>query len=1093
MVIAPWDNLSQKNGGLSLVDDPEQLPAHAQFAYLYLPMIVAVIYGLILNWIDLDVKRIYPWLQMSKPTGAKAKDSLFLHYELNFALWLPIKAIRRGHWTIALSGFITLLATFVVTPLHSSFLGVDILLTRREVQMSTPSELIDPVAQAAVFDVTLLNAAYAITWLDQPFPAFTTPEYMLLPFYPSESAQDNVANWTGVTTKYWTEIRCWPAKVTHDNDTLHYDEGYHFDNGQNCSTTEVYIESRPGAENLFYTGWYADDEVDLNLECATCGPAAKNQFLAIWYHAGDTRVNSYTDTTKVEIMTSEFCEPSYYKQKVKATISADGLVPIDGHVEPLGPVETLPPTEFNSSAFEFLLGVGVSQNKMARDYPLNYLLDQTSRIGKWKFLRPLWSPLVGFALGRTNASSHEFSDPEFMRLAFQGVHQMLFSAALPRLLKNSTLPNNGPGEVFSIKFGVVVSRLFSALIELSLGIVTLLVMVLFWVCHRSPSMLSEDPVTLGHLLSVVQNSPLLLKVFRGKGGLTLPSSNFNVNKILIGYLPTIFSSVLVEPFWLALSRMLCLLQPFYDLLSNRGTAQRTINAPYAAIPAQFATFQALEARHFLLGMVCFGAALGSVLSVGLGALFDQRPMPVIYPLNMSRRAQLSSPEPIVSVTPAGGAWSDHFQVAMANLSFGTPLPPWTTRDLSFLPVSLSSPSQSFEKGVIYSARAVGFGVEPSCKSLGAFLTQNVPPMIDPSLADPNGNFTDCYRDYRFPAMWLKNVRGRRMEGKYTSEIVSSFAPYSFYPVCPQWLIVGWARSDLSSILINQTSSTYDYFGVVNSSFVACTPVATVADYDIRFDYQGRIVSTSAVQNATAHSQSQHAKMAASLQGLVHNQTASWEFNQNFWHNDSVSQDPFSTLLRLESGSDALFDPSAQTPDPERMIPSITSVYKLMNALTINTALMAMENATQEAIVGSRSTVEVRVFVSSPAFYASLFVLLLYLPVTVAFYIWGVKFAFPRLPHSVGSQLAYIASSSLANGASDARELFESMEGMTFRFGTLTGPDGKEDIGVDSSDRVTPIEPASVVQHLKRRKVWSKLRWKSKKTEQKEEKVLENFI
>jgi hypothetical protein len=64
-------------------------------AYLYVPNIVAVLYSLIWSWVDLDVKRMQPWFELSKSEGATAENSLFLDYPYDFIATVPIKAARR--------------------------------------------------------------------------------------------------------------------------------------------------------------------------------------------------------------------------------------------------------------------------------------------------------------------------------------------------------------------------------------------------------------------------------------------------------------------------------------------------------------------------------------------------------------------------------------------------------------------------------------------------------------------------------------------------------------------------------------------------------------------------------------------------------------------------------------------------------------------------------------------------------------------------------------------------------------------------------------------------------------------------------------
>ncbi|OAA43418.1 hypothetical protein BBO_04561 [Beauveria brongniartii RCEF 3172] len=83
LLAALLEILAQKSaadGALCLVDTAADIPPLVSFAHLYLPAITAVLYSLAWNWVDLDVKRMQPWLQLSRSEGATGRDSMFLDY-----------------------------------------------------------------------------------------------------------------------------------------------------------------------------------------------------------------------------------------------------------------------------------------------------------------------------------------------------------------------------------------------------------------------------------------------------------------------------------------------------------------------------------------------------------------------------------------------------------------------------------------------------------------------------------------------------------------------------------------------------------------------------------------------------------------------------------------------------------------------------------------------------------------------------------------------------------------------------------------------------------------------------------------------------
>ena len=116
--------LSRKNnrdGGIMFAQDGESLGPGQQFTYLYLPTIIAVCGSMIWSWIDLDVKRLESFFQLSKPGGASGSDSVLLSYPVDFLALVPITAARRRHYTVMAAGVAMCLIFWVITPLQVSF------------------------------------------------------------------------------------------------------------------------------------------------------------------------------------------------------------------------------------------------------------------------------------------------------------------------------------------------------------------------------------------------------------------------------------------------------------------------------------------------------------------------------------------------------------------------------------------------------------------------------------------------------------------------------------------------------------------------------------------------------------------------------------------------------------------------------------------------------------------------------------------------------------------------------------------------------------------------------------------------------------
>ena len=88
---------SQREGGIIIANTIDDIPLSTSFLYLYLPTIVALVFSFFWSWIDLQIKRLEPYYQLSKPDGAWGKDSLLLSYPYDFLPFVPLSAFRRKY------------------------------------------------------------------------------------------------------------------------------------------------------------------------------------------------------------------------------------------------------------------------------------------------------------------------------------------------------------------------------------------------------------------------------------------------------------------------------------------------------------------------------------------------------------------------------------------------------------------------------------------------------------------------------------------------------------------------------------------------------------------------------------------------------------------------------------------------------------------------------------------------------------------------------------------------------------------------------------------------------------------------------------
>ncbi|RMZ71662.1 DUF3433 domain [Pyrenophora seminiperda CCB06] len=107
-------------GGLRNFQRVGQLPIAEYFAWQYAPIMIFVFYGVLWQMSDFEVKRLEPFYQLSKKTGATAGESLNMDY-LTFMSWaVPLRALRHKQFAVIYSSLGTLIASSLVPVLQSA-------------------------------------------------------------------------------------------------------------------------------------------------------------------------------------------------------------------------------------------------------------------------------------------------------------------------------------------------------------------------------------------------------------------------------------------------------------------------------------------------------------------------------------------------------------------------------------------------------------------------------------------------------------------------------------------------------------------------------------------------------------------------------------------------------------------------------------------------------------------------------------------------------------------------------------------------------------------------------------------------------------
>lgn len=365
--------------------------------------------------------------------------------------------------------------------------------------MGTSGTLMSLAAQSQGLNANFLNAAYAVAWLGQRIPRYTTSDFALLPFQPVSSPQPPTEQetWRSTAQAYHTDLNCHPANV--DIRPL----GYTFDNGKGCSVSGIVLS--PATFDfefmVLYIGYYDNAILDWSLQNPNCTAEHANNFLALWA-ARESQIRSgiYSNLTAL------FCEPRYYIQEGNITIdSSNGTVLTNTTDSFLNTTLSVNDT-FNTTQFEYLLGVGIQPVVERADFPDTALVEQFPQLLRYNLTWPV-SNMVGFAVALTPHPVANLFSADLLSDAFQRAHRLLLSVAFSTLtqpLSSNNLSDIRSGLRQDTLGAIIMVRTISIVVETGLALIILLSTILWYYSGKRASHLQQDPASIADIMSAVR-------------------------------------------------------------------------------------------------------------------------------------------------------------------------------------------------------------------------------------------------------------------------------------------------------------------------------------------------------------------------------------------------------------------------------------------------------------------------------------------------------------------------------------------------------------------------------------------------------------
>jgi len=113
------------------VDSPQSILVfdegnmNAYLTWQYLPIALATILAILWESLDLTVRRLEPFHQLSLPEGGDVDNALCLEYTGTFSFTVPFRALRRRHYAVVISSTIFVVVATIITALSGGMWGIE--------------------------------------------------------------------------------------------------------------------------------------------------------------------------------------------------------------------------------------------------------------------------------------------------------------------------------------------------------------------------------------------------------------------------------------------------------------------------------------------------------------------------------------------------------------------------------------------------------------------------------------------------------------------------------------------------------------------------------------------------------------------------------------------------------------------------------------------------------------------------------------------------------------------------------------------------------------------------------------------------------
>ena len=564
------------------------------------------------------------------------------------------------------------------------------------------------------------------------------------------------------------------------------------------------------------------------------------------------------------------------------------------------------------------------------------------------------------------------------------------------------------------------------------------------------------------LLAIIALAVLLQRA-HSLGGLPRPSDNIVVRQILLNYIPTIFATIL-EPTWVLINRLLCIIQPLDTLKACNVPAFQSIALKYTSLPPQLVVTRAIRAKHYLLASVCSVALMENLLAVALSSVFQDTEVPRSNQSEFQQHYQplltsIQLPWNVDATKYRRSQPLDHYYVLKSNFTDAALLPPWTTRDLYFLPFSIESAIA--EDRPNYQATTQAFGVSSTCRAIASSAVSSSQLKVTVN-QDWRLNFTAVNSDASNQGICIaSSLTDRVGYPQLSSSRKSSIEGIHYFEACPDSVfIVDWLRYDATK---TDSSSDQPVQSSLEYLIFACEARIRTAKFLVTVNTAQQVIATEQIspfEYDLSLYVNQVTNLSAIFTDLNRYMASAGQNEQPAWHTDAYAKDYFNAILKLVLNGTNV-DPSSPLPPAFVLGPLVEDLYTRTFAILLGLSPTSFaENVFASPITGKILFMEPGVTMNPVMTVIAISILSLNLIVVVVLYSKQPGKWLPTLPMTIADILAIVGSSWEVGRSLNYKGNYGMRKGKEevalWGYGKFMGRDGSCRIGIERWPFVTPL-------------------------------------